>query len=61
MRLKGLAKNTAHVVTLVSLSNLWMARKKLMAMMAEVRVQNLSHPRLEATWANTPNRTATPT
>ena len=29
---RGLAKNTAHVVTLFALSNLWMARKKLMAM-----------------------------
>lgn len=37
VRFKGLAKNTAHVVTLFALSNLWMARKKLMAMMGEVR------------------------
>ena len=28
---RGLAKNTAHVVTLFALSNLWMARKRLMA------------------------------
>jgi len=27
-----LAKNTAHVVTLFALSNLWMARRQLMAM-----------------------------
>lgn len=33
VRFKGLAKNTAHVITLFALSNLWMARKKLMAMM----------------------------
>ena len=39
VRFKGLAKNTAHVVTLFALSNLWMARKKLMAMMGEVRVK----------------------
>ena len=39
VRFKGLAKNTAHVVTLFALSNLWMARKKLMAMMGEVRAQ----------------------
>lgn len=39
VRFKGLAKNTAHVVTLFALSNLWMARKKLMAMMGVVRVQ----------------------
>ena len=39
VRFKGLAKNTAHVITLFALSNLWMARKKLMAMMGVVRVQ----------------------
>ena len=39
VRFRGLAKNTAHVVTLFALSNLWMARHKLMAM-AEVRPQN---------------------
>jgi IS5 family transposase len=37
VRFRGLAKNTAHVVTLFALSNLWMARRKLMAMMGEVR------------------------
>ena len=39
VRFKGLAKNTAHVITLFALSNLWMARKKLMEMMGAVRVQ----------------------
>ena len=39
VRFKGLAKNTAHVVTLFALSNLWMARKKLIAMMVEVRAK----------------------
>jgi len=39
VRFKGLAKNTAHVMTLFALSNLWMARKKLMAMMGEVRLK----------------------
>lgn len=39
VRFKGLAKNTAHVVTLFALSNLWMARKKLMALMGEVRAK----------------------
>jgi len=39
VRFKGLAKNTSHVVTLFALSNLWMARKKLMAMMGEVRAK----------------------
>lgn len=39
VRFRGLAKNTAHVVTLFALSNLWMARKKLMAMAAVVRPQ----------------------
>jgi len=36
VRFRGLAKNTAHVVTLFALSNLWMARKKLMAMVGVV-------------------------
>ena len=38
VRFRGLAKNTAHVVTLFALSNLWMARRQLMAM-AVVRPQ----------------------
>jgi IS5 family transposase len=39
VRFKGLAKNTAHVITLFALSNLWMARKRLMAMRAPLRPQ----------------------
>jgi IS5 family transposase len=39
VRFRGLAKNTAHVITLFALSNLWMARHKLLAMMAPVRPQ----------------------
>jgi len=39
VRFKGLAKNTAHVVTQFALSNLWMARKKPMAMTGVVRPQ----------------------
>jgi len=39
VRFKGLAKNTAHVITLFALSNLWMARRKLMVLMGVVRVQ----------------------
>jgi IS5 family transposase len=31
VRYKGLAKNTAQVLTLFALSNVWMVRKKLMA------------------------------
>jgi transposase, IS5 family len=38
VRFRGLVKNTAHVVTLFALSNLWMMRRQLMAM-AEVRPQ----------------------
>jgi IS5 family transposase len=34
VRFRGLAKNTAHVVTLFALSNQWMARRQLMAMAA---------------------------
>ena len=36
VRFRGFAKNTAHVVTLFALSNLWMARRQLLAM-AQVR------------------------
>lgn len=39
VRFRGLAKNTAQIVTLFALSNLWMARKKLMAMMGQVRLK----------------------
>ena len=34
VRFRGLSKNTAQVVTLFALSNLWMARRQLMAMAA---------------------------
>ena len=37
VRFRGLAKNTAHVVMLFALSNLWMARRQLMALGAVVR------------------------
>jgi len=37
VRFRGLAKNTAHVVTLFALSKMWMARKQLLAMTAVVR------------------------
>lgn len=37
VRFRRLAKNTAHVVTLFALSNLWMVRKELMAMTGVVR------------------------
>jgi IS5 family transposase len=37
VRFRGLAKNTAHVVTLFALSNLWMARKQLIALAGAVR------------------------
>ncbi len=39
VRFRGLAKNTAHVVTLFALSNLWMVRKQLMAMTGVVRLK----------------------
>jgi len=38
VRYRGLKKNTAQIVTLFALSNLWMARHKLLAM-AQVRQQ----------------------
>ena len=37
VRFCGLQKNTAHVITLFALSNLWMARRSLMAMLGAVR------------------------
>ena len=36
VRFKGLAKNTAQIVMLFALSNLWLVRKKLLAMTGEV-------------------------
>ena len=36
---RGLKKNTAQIVTLFALPNLWMARHKLMACKGQVRVQ----------------------
>ncbi|EGH26640.1 ISPsy2, transposase, partial [Pseudomonas amygdali pv. mori str. 301020] len=35
---RGLAKNTAQMVTLFALSNLWMARRHLLVSAGEVRV-----------------------
>lgn len=32
VRYRGLAKNTAQIVTLFALSNLWMARRRLLGM-----------------------------
>jgi IS5 family transposase len=34
VRYKGLAKNTGQIMTLFALSNLWMARRQLMAVAA---------------------------
>jgi IS5 family transposase len=33
VRYRGIEKNTAHLKTLFALSNLWMVRRKLMAVM----------------------------
>ncbi|MFC3565719.1 IS5 family transposase [Xanthomonas dyei] len=38
VRYRGLAKNTAHVLTLFALSNLWMKRKQLLPAMEGVRL-----------------------
>jgi len=38
VRFRGLAKNTAQLVTLFALSNLWMARKPLLSTAGEVRL-----------------------
>ena len=37
VRFRGLQKNTAHLLTLFALSNLWMARRQLMTMLGAVR------------------------
>ena len=37
MRYRGLKKNTAQLMTLFALSNLWMVRKKLLALDGQVR------------------------
>jgi IS5 family transposase len=37
VRFRGLQKNTAHLLTLFALSNLWMARRPLMALLGAVR------------------------
>ena len=39
VRFKGLAKNTAQILTLFALSNLWMARKRLLALTGKLRPQ----------------------
>ena len=39
VRYRGLAKNTAQVLTLFALSNLWMARRRLLPQMGELRLQ----------------------
>jgi IS5 family transposase len=41
VRFRGLAKNTAHVITLFALSNLWMAQHELIAKMAALRPQTV--------------------
>jgi IS5 family transposase len=38
VRFKGLLKNTAQILTLFALSNLWMARRTLLASAGEVRL-----------------------
>jgi IS5 family transposase len=39
VRFRGLAKNTAHVVTLFALSNLYMARNRLKPTTAKLRLR----------------------
>ncbi len=45
VRYRGLKKNTAQLVTLFALSNLWMARHKLLACMGQVPHRRASTPR----------------
>ena len=37
VRYRGLTKNTAQIVTLFALANLWLARKRLLPLVGEVR------------------------
>jgi IS5 family transposase len=37
VRYRGLAKNTGQIVTLFALANLWLARKRLLPLLGEVR------------------------
>ena len=39
VRYRGLKKNTAQLFTLFALSNLWMARKKLLVLDEQIRLQ----------------------
>lgn len=39
VRFKGLAKNTAQIVTLFALANLWLVRKELIALAGRLRPQ----------------------
>ena len=41
VRYRGLAKNTAQLKTLFALSNLWQARKKLLALFGQVRLKTM--------------------
>jgi hypothetical protein len=36
-RYRGLAKNTGQIVTLFALANLWLARRRLLPVLGEVR------------------------
>ena len=38
VRYRGLAKNTGQIVTLFALTNLWLARNRLLPLMSEVRL-----------------------
>ena len=42
VRYRGMKKNTAQLKTLFTLSNIWMARKKLMALDGAVRLQTVN-------------------
>jgi IS5 family transposase len=44
LRFPGLEKNTAQLVTLFALSNLWMARQYLMTTTGEVRLKYRKWP-----------------
>ena len=47
VRYRGLVKNTAQVLTLFALSNLWMVRRQLLPKMGELRLQD-GEPRHDA-------------
>ena len=54
VRFRGLAKNTAQLMTLFALSNLWMARRHLLANVGQVRLKRQKPGQIPGFWMNQP-------